>query len=403
MPFLSISDDTKRLTRLAGAMFTLFLAIGIPLPVIPLYVRHELDLSDTMVGLVIGIQFLATILTRGYAGRVADERGAKRSVMQGMLSCSIAGLFYLAPVFLPVSVMVKFSFLIVSRLIMGFGESQLLTGTLAWGIALLGPQKSGRVMAWNGMAIFSALAIGAPLGLVAYEKWGFVTVGILTILCPLLAFILDATVEKVPPRPGKRLPFSSVVGMIWKYGTAMALHNVGFAVIGTFISLYFLDNNWAHAGVAMSFFGCAFVLVRAFFGNFPDKMGGMKVATVSLLVEICGQIVLWTASSGELAWLGCALTGAGCSLVFPSLGVEVIKRVPAQMHGTAMGCFSAFLDFSYLVTNPLAGMLAGTAGYASVFLAGGICAFAGLLLVFGLWSGVLTSNPAAENCSPDSV
>ena len=116
MPFLSISDDTKRLTRLAGAMFTLFLAIGIPLPVIPLYVRHELDLSDTMVGLVIGIQFLATILTRGYAGRVADERGAKRSVMQGMLSCSIAGLFYLAPVFLPVSVMVKFSFLIVFTL-----------------------------------------------------------------------------------------------------------------------------------------------------------------------------------------------------------------------------------------------------------------------------------------------
>ncbi len=384
-------------------MFTLFLAIGIPLPVIPLYVRHELGLSDTMVGVVIGIQFLATILTRGYAGRIADERGAKRSVMQGMLSCSIAGVFYLAPVVLPASVAAQFSLLILSRLIMGFGESQLLTGTLAWGIALLGPQKSGRVMAWNGMAIFSALAIGAPLGLVFYEKWGFITVGILTILCPLLAFVLDAAVEKVPPRPGKRLPFYRVLGMVWKYGTAMALHNVGFAVIGTFISLYFRDNNWAHAGIAMSFFGSAYVLVRAFFGNLPDKLGGMKVAMVSLLIEISGQVVLWTATTGELAWLGCALTGAGCSLVFPSLGVEVIKRVPAQMHGTAMGCFSAFLDFSYLVTNPLAGMLAGAAGYASVFLAGGSCAFIAILLVLALWSGLLGDSPATEATRPDSV
>ncbi len=389
---LNLSEDTKRLCRLAGAMFIMFLAIGIPLPVIPLYVRHELGLNDTMVGIVIGIQFLATIFTRGYAGKIADECGAKRSVMQGMISCSIAGVIYLAPVLLPASVSVKFVFLLISRLMMGFGESQLLTGTLAWGIALLGPQKSGRVMSWNGMAIFSAMAIGAPLGLVFYEEWGFITVGVLTILCPLLAFLLDSTVEKVPPHPGKRLSFLSVIGMVWKPGTAMALQTVGFVVIGTFISLFFYDNDWAHAGIAMSFFGGSFVLVRVFWGNLPDKLGGTRVALISLLIEISGQIVLWTASSGEMAWLGCALTGAGSSLVFPALGVEIIRRVPSQMHGTAMGCFSAFMDFSYLVTNPLAGMLAGAVGYASVFLAGGICALLSMVIVVLMWRGALRAS-----------
>ncbi len=65
------------------------------------------------------------------------------------------------------------------------------------------------------MAIFGALAAGAPIGLALYNQWGFVSFGISTLVLPLVALTLNFWFQSTPIQAGHRVPLSNVIRLIW--------------------------------------------------------------------------------------------------------------------------------------------------------------------------------------------
>ena len=364
-----------------AALFCGYLAVGLPLPVIPLFIHDRLGFGSLVVGLVIGVQFLATVLTRGYAGRLTDHHGGKRAALQGAAVCALGGLLYLISAMPGLSPGVSLAIIVTGRLAAGFGESQFVTGCVSWSIASVGPQRAGMSMSWTGIAMFAALAIGAPIGMMLYQRYGLQTAMIACIGAPLVGAVVAFREVSYTSPSGQRLPFTKVIGQIWREGLGLMLQGVGLSGLTAFASLYFAARNWGQAGLVMTAFGIGFILVRVVLGGLPDKISGYRVALWSLTVEAIGQTMLWFAPHEIVALAGALVTGLGCALVFPALGVEALKRVPPANRGSAMGAFVAFLDTAFGISGPAAGIIAGQFGYGAVYVFGAACALLGAGLV----------------------
>jgi len=363
---------------LTAALFLSYLTVAMSLPAVPVHVVETLRFGNAWGGLAVGIAFLSTILTRGRAGAWSDRVGGKLTMQRGLLLYAASGLICLAAALPGLSVAASYSVLIAGRLLLGVGESVALVGMMSWAIGLMGPARSGRVISLVGMGMYGAFAAGGPLGLALLEHMGFVGLMVACTVLPIIGLVAIHWLPAVQPHVGPRESIWRILGRIWRPGTAVGLQGIGFAALGAFFPLYFLNQGWSNAGLGLSFFGVGFVAMRLLFGHLPDRIGGMRVAAISLIVEACGQFLIWLAPGPYTAFAGAFLTGIGCSMVFPSMGAEVMKRIPAHLRGTAIGGFAAFQDLAYGATGPIVGVLADHAGYSSVFLIGGVAATLGL-------------------------
>lgn len=376
-------------------VFIAFLVIGIAMPVLPLHVHNGLGLGTFVVGLVAGSQFAASLISRPWAGHYADSRGAKRGVIVGLLAAAASGLVYLLSLAFS-SPLTSVAILLLGRGLLGAAESFIITAAVSWGLALVDPTRTGRVIAWVGSAMFAAFAIGAPAGSALYGAYGFAAIAAATAAAPLVALLLLALLPKVPPVRHARASFAKVIGAVWVPGLGSALGSVGFGAVTTFVALLFANRGWANGWHAYTAYAVAFILARVFFSDLADRIGGAKIALVCALIEAVGQALIWLAVRPEIALAGAALTGFGFSLVYPGFGVEAVRRVPAQSRGLAMGAYTAFLDLAQGLASPALGLIAAGARLNVLFLASAVTVLCAALVAW--W---LMAHPAAvEGSSP---
>ncbi|WP_292990279.1 MFS transporter [Pantoea sp.] len=382
---LSNSQLNKRILSVVIFTFFCYLSVGLPLAVLPGFVKNHLGFSSFIAGLIISIQYFATLLSRPQSGRLADRFGPKRVVMLGLLCCGMSGVLTIVAALLSSWPWLSLALLAIGRLFLGVGESFSSTGSTLWGMNIVGPLQTARVISWNGVATYLAMAVGAPLGVLLNSEFGMSGFAGLIALMGVAGYLMASRKPAVTVSVGERIPFHRVFSRVWLYGLALGFGTIGFGVIATFITLYFASRDWQGAAYALTLFSLGFVLVRLGFGRFITRFGGLRVSLFSFLLECLGLLIIWQADSAWLVGVGAFLTGSGFSLVFPALGVEAVKRVERQDQGSALGTYSAFLDLGLGLTGPVAGLFIGHWGMQSVYLAAAIMVLGALLITLRLY------------------
>ena len=378
-----MTSDRSNIQALMSVACTalVYFAVGLPLAVLPSWVHHELGFSVAMAGFAVSIQYAATIVSRGIVGPLIDTAGPRRAILIGFALCLLSGLVFVGAARTESHRAMALAVLLASRVVLGFGESMVGTSSIAWGIVRAGRDHTAKVISWNGIAIYGGIAAGAPVGVGLLHYGGMTTVGLALLLTGLGGWVFTWPQPTTEVSGAERMPYTAVFARILPYGAALGLGAVGFGVITSFVALYYAAHGWAAAWMAITGFGVAFVLGRILFVGLIARLGGLRVASMFLAVEVVGLLTMWLATTPIVAVIGAALAGVGFALVFPALGLIVVDLVPPQNRGAALGAYNMFTDVALLITGPAAGLAASGLGYPAPFLLGGLCACLGLGIV----------------------
>ncbi len=366
------------------ATFCGLVAVGSVLPVLPRYIHGPLDSGNLVVGIVVGCYAVTGLLLRPVAGRLADTRGRKPTVLAGALLVALSGLLYLPSL--------GIAGLIVARLILGAGEGAVYTAGSAWIVDLAPAERRGRVLGLYGLAVWGGLSVGPLLGELLLNAGGYTAVWISAAALPVLGALIAVSARDPFVPLAHAEPHPLIAPEAVGPGFAIALASFGYAAVATFIVLHLEARGIGHGATVFAAFAAMIVLTRLVIGDLPDRVGAAPVAIAATLGEAVGLLLIAVAQSLPVALAGGLAMGAAFSLLNPSLMLIALGRVSQRARGAAMGTYTAFFDAGVGLGAPLAGLVAALADYETAFVfAAAVCVASALMILAQLRPGASTA------------
>ena len=170
------------------------------------------------------------------------------------------------------------------------------------------------------------------------------------------------------------------------------LSNLAMFLCTTLVFFFFkpfaLSLRMADPGLFFSVYTAAAIAVRLLAGPLYDRLP-KETVLVAALVCLAGCMVGFAAATGPQSLLFLAVAYGSClGFAMPLLNAVMFDHSPPAMRGTTMNLMLFMMDASY-VFGPMAGgaLLAGGAGFPSLFLVAAALALVGGLLVTPLLAG----------------
>ena len=332
-----------------------FVGIGAIVPVLGPHVKRDLNQSDVMVGVALGIFSIVALTSRLIAGPVTDSRGRRAGLVSGLGLCALSGVLYLLP-FGIVSIL-------AARVVQGLGEAFLFVSAAAWAVELAPRDRRAQALGYLGAGVWGGMAAGPAIGSLLGT---FFSASLLLALSPLpaiwaLRFVPD-TMERSGQRPGFAIPRAALLP-----GIALGLVNIHYPAMSGFLTLHLARRGASIGGQAFSAYAIVILTCRFFLGGLPDRVGPRVTLYCGLGAMACGLGILSTAPAPWLAVAAAALTGLGFSLPWPSIASTVLNRAAEDERASSVGVLTACVDLFVGLASVADGTIAHSFGYAPLY------------------------------------
>ncbi len=361
-----------------GLMATLAAGYGVLFTIVDDY-RDKYGISESSIGIVIGIGFLAGFMSQLLVAPLADRGHARRIVLIGV-TVNVIGLVLMAlsTTLLPI---------LIGRFISGVGVGAAAPAVRRI-VILADPDNLGSNLGRLLAADVFGFALGPAISAVLVGPFGiaapFLVVGGATML--LLPVVARVRVQETVDPTSRRLAVDLL--RIRPFAGAVVMGAAVFVMIGTFDALWALvhkdlgTSEWI-ANLGITLFALPLIVLGPIGGRLAQTMGPFRLATLGLVGGATFMFLYGVMPTGG-AIFAVAMIHAVCDgITVSSTGVAVGLTVPIERQAGAQGVLGAAQAVSAGAMAMLTGTLYEAFGRTAAYT---MCAVVMLTMVgSGLW------------------
>ncbi len=346
---------------------------------LPVHIRN-LGHGEATVGTIMSLFSIAALVTRPFAGVLADRAGRRHSIFIGSvligLSCigySIAGS----------------STIFLARLLNGVGWGAVTAATATVAADLAPPNRRGTILGIYGTVTGLALAVGPTAGI-----WLSKHVSLNTSFLVAAVFGFGAAVAIIfldTPNPGKQVNRGafSLSQVFTREAIAPASIMLSFTLIYgtvlTFIPLVTIDRGLGDSGPFFAVFAVALIFLRISGGGLSDRLGRFAVIGPGFVSCAVSMVVLAFARSQPLMLTGAVLFAIAFAFIQPATQAWAVDRSPVHARATTLSTVVAAQDFGISFGAIGAGFIADGLGYTALFLIATVVAACGFAVAISVY------------------
>lgn len=340
-------------------------------PILPVYLKMQ-GLSDSQIGLIIGISAFGALVFRPWAGKSVDKHGSRPLVLVGQIltMVSISAFIWISG-FIP---------LLLTRLLQGIASSFYGTAAVTFASSIGAGQYAESAVAFYSVFTMLGMGIASSGGPLLFHVLDFQPLVFLSLIALIMAtcFFAVRTVPIAPPSQKKRASFGVVLKSkeVFVPTVCQFASNFAFSAGFTFVPLYAMSQHMTSYSIFFVTFTVAVVAVRMGVQYINMRWSSEKSALIASFLNVFSMALLAVSANTLIFAVSGILVGLGFGIVFPSMAGFVVTHTQAANRGTALSILTASGDVGFALGASVLGGVADLFGYQALFAVATIIVFA---------------------------